>query len=356
MSGTSLDGIDVVLVDFSEQAPKILAKECTPYPSSLRNALKDLFLPGENEIDKLGELDNELGLHYSAAVLSLLDKANILPATIRAIGCHGQTIRHRPNVKRPFTLQIGNGHVIAVSTGIDTICDFRRRDMALGGQGAPLAPKFHEALFANKSSNRVIVNIGGISNISYLPASGAVTGFDSGPGNGLLDAWAELHTDKSYDEQGEWAASGEVVPELLEGWLETPFFSLAPPKSTGKEQFSLQWLTSTLEHDYPARDVQRTLTELTAQCVMQSVQAFCADTQEIFVCGGGVHNDFLMKRLSDLSSSDVLSTQAIGVDPDWVEAVGFAWLAKQTIENRPSSIPKVTGAKHEAVLGTLYRA
>lgn len=356
MSGTSLDGIDAVLVDFTETKPQILAKSCTPYPTALRSDLKALFLPGENEIDRLGELDNELALQYSSAVLSLLDQAKVLPTSVQAIGCHGQTIRHRPNAKHPFTLQIGNGHVMAVSTGIDTICDFRRRDMALGGQGAPLAPKFHKAFFADKSNNRVIVNIGGISNISYLPVKGATTGFDSGPGNGLLDAWAELHTDKSFDEKGEWAASGDIIPELLEGWLETPFFSLAPPKSTGKEQFSLHWLTNTLNHDYPARDVQRTLTELTAQCIMQSIQAFCADTQEIFVCGGGIHNDFLMRRLSDLSSCSVLSTSTLGLAPDWVEAVGFAWLAKQTVENKPSSMPQVTGARREAVLGTIYPA
>lgn len=352
MSGTSVDGIDAALVDFSEPQPKLLGTLYQEYSSELRQKIVDLCQPGLNEINRLGELDVQLGKAFASISQSLLKNHAIEPAHIRAIGSHGQTIRHHP--AQGFTLQIGDPNIIAAETGITTIADFRRRDIAWGGQGAPLVPAFHQTMFTAKDHHRIILNIGGIANITVLPTNGDLIGFDTGPGNTLLDAWMEKHCQKACDHQGAWAATGKINQELLANLLDDPFFKLTSPKSTGREYFNLAWLETFLTPDISPVDVQTTLVELTARSILAAAASHIS-SGEIFVCGGGVHNDFLMQRLHQLAASfSVQSTQSLGIDPNWVEAMAFAWLAKQTLEKKTGNIKAVTGAKRDTVLGGVY--
>lgn len=358
MSGTSVDGIDAAVVDFSEAYPAVVATHYTPYAAELKNQILSLCQPGDNEIERLGQLDVLLGKEFATAVKQLLNHASLSPQAITAIGSHGQTIRHAPHNNHRFTLQIADPNTIAAETGITTVADFRRKDIALGGQGAPLVPAFHQHVFTRTDKNRAIVNIGGIANVTMLPQhqQDNIIGFDLGPGNVLLDAWIKLHQDKQHDPQGEWGAQGSVQTDLLSQFLSDNFFKLSPPKSTGREHFNLAWLNQHLQHKkIAAVDVQATLVEMTARSIIEPIRHHFS-SGEILVCGGGAHNAYLMSRLSALAQPQcsVASTQLYGLDPDWIEAMAFAWLARQTINRQPGNLPGVTGATKTAVLGGIY--
>jgi anhydro-N-acetylmuramic acid kinase len=353
MSGTSLDGVDVALCAFDDSNCQMLATHFLPYPDALKLDLLALHEPTPNELEASILLGNSLAVHYADAVKELLKSANKKASDITAVGCHGQTIRHRPELG--FTLQIGNNALLVELTGISVVGDFRSRDIAAGGQGAPLVPAFHQAIFGSKDKNRAIINIGGIANITYLGKNGEVLGFDSGPGNMLLDSWTKLKTGKDYDADGAWAATGVVLDSLLTNMLAEPYFALPPPKSTGRDLFNDHWLK---QHQlYPhlrPQDVARTLVALTAHSIGDALKK-CGDINEVYLCGGGAHNQLLVDALQSLLGAvAVRSTKDLGIDVDWVEAVAFAWLAKQTIENKPSNMPAVTGASGLRVLGCIY--
>jgi len=361
MSGTSMDGIDAALVEFGDHTCRVLATLASDYPATLREQLLQAAgNPADCTVDRVGQLDQWVGECFRDAVLKLLSQADTDPQSVTAIGSHGQTIRHQPGAARPFTLQIGDPNTIAAGTAITTVADFRRRDIALGGEGAPLAPAFHCWLFSDPGRNRVILNIGGIANVTLLPAGGAtVTGFDTGPGNALLDGWIRSHLDKSFDENGEWAAGGSVSKHLLEAMMTDPYFDQSPPKSTGFEYFNAAWLHSKIsscqEKNISAVDVQATLSELTAQTIAHSILKIAPGIDEVLVCGGGFHNTDLLNRLRrHLPDTQIVSTDSCGLHPDWVEATAFAWLAKQCLEGKPGNLPAVTGAAHAEVLGAIY--
>ncbi len=360
MSGTSLDGIDIAIVDFSDDGMHLQAAETYPFTQSLRQDLLKLINSGRAHLQQLGQIDVALGYAYSEAINQLLAETHIEKQAIEAIGCHGQTVFHAPEAAYPFSMQIGNAHVVAEMTNIDTVADFRQRDMVLGGQGAPLVPAFHQALFHNDTENRVIANIGGIGNITILPANAEipVSGFDTGPGNVLLDQWYQQHHKDFYDDNGQWARGGEVDEDLLQRLMNDPFFQQSAPKSTGREYFNLNWLTNQLaELDKPinARTVQQTLLQMTAISISDAIKSCAEDTQSVFVCGGGAHNEVLMQALRDrLPGVKVTSTTALGLAPDWVEACAFAWLARQTMHHQPGNLPAVTGARKAAILGAVY--
>ena len=359
MSGTSLDGVDAALVEFSSATSFTVTDTLfTPYSAKQQSDLFALFTPGNHEIDAMGQLCRSLGAFSATAVNNLVQKAGLQPEDICAIGSHGQTIRHRPELTLPFSLQIGDPNTIAHNTGITTIADFRRRDIAAGGQGAPLAPAFHHAIFHNRSENRVIINIGGIANITWVPSDKNLlcTGFDTGPGNGLLDLWCKKHTGRSFDNQGEWAKSGTVIENLLQELLAFQYFDSPPPKSTGKEQFNEEWLNRYLEpyRTNKPEDIQATLLELTVTSLIKAISTYCNKVSNLYVCGGGALNTYLMERLTDASGIPTSSTQNLGVDPEWVEAIAFAWLARQTKHNLTGNLPSVTGAKQPVILGGVY--
>jgi anhydro-N-acetylmuramic acid kinase len=360
MSGTSSDGIDVALIK-TQPRINLLASHSVAISQELQEEIHRLADPTQGTIDQLGELDHKLGHAFADAVLELLQKSQIDIHQIAAIGSHGQTVRHRPSGKFPFTMQIGDPNIIATRTGITTVADFRRRDMATGGQGAPLVPGFHQAVFSSELSDRAIVNIGGMSNITWLPQShleSDVIGFDTGPGNVLLDGWIHQHLQQRFDHNGDWAAQGKLNKSLLDLLLAEYFFQQLPPKSTGREMFNMSWLKTQLERlnqAIPATDVQRTLLELTAKTIADSIQRLSADHKEIYVCGGGVFNQLLMQRLGELlAPCPVQSTEILGISPQWVEAMAFAWLAHQRMENKTGNICAVTGAKTASVLGAIY--
>lgn len=360
MSGTSLDGIDVALCQFETDACEVVATHFLPYSAELKQALLALHTPHTNELESSLILGNQLAQLYAKAVNILLNNQKISAKEITAIGCHGQTIRHRPNFSPElgFTLQIGNNALLAELTNISVVGDFRSRDIAAGGQGAPLVPAFHQAVFGSQTINRAIINIGGIANITYLSKNGEVLGFDSGPGNMLLDAWAKLKLDKDFDADGAWAATGVVHESFLTNMLAEPYFALPPPKSTGRDLFNDDWLKQHIlyPHTRP-QDVARTLVELSAHTISQALKKYCPSVDEVYLCGGGARNSLLVKTLkSMLAGTPVLNTDALGVGIDWLEAVAFAWLAKQTIEGKTSNLPAVTGAKGLRVLGAIYPA
>jgi anhydro-N-acetylmuramic acid kinase len=355
MSGTSLDGIDAAVADFSGAGIRLLHKHYQPFQPKLRASLLELHDEGRDELHRAAVAANQLSHAYAAAVRTLLAQAGIDPSRIAAIGCHGQTIRHRPDAG--YTLQLVNGALLTELTGIAVVCDFRSRDIAAGGQGAPLVPAFHHELFHDANRHRVIVNIGGIANVTDLPPAGAVTGFDCGPGNMLLDAWILDNMGKSFDENGMWASQGKVLPALLEALLDHDFFRLPPPKSTGRETFNLAWLRRTRSGTEAAVDVQATLLELTAASISRAISDHCPGATEIFVCGGGARNQALVGRLRVLLPGMKLDvTDALGVDAEWLEALAFAWLARQTVGGKPGNLPGVTGAKGPRVLGAIYPA
>ena len=358
MSGTSVDGIDAALVSIPVTGPlALLATHQHPFPVSVRDAIQTLMQPGPNEIEREGELDVQLGYLFADAVKALLAKSGLNPSRIRAIGSHGQTIRHRPHAPHPFTRQIGNPSVISEETGITTVADFRARDMAAGGEGAPLVPAFHHWLFRKSGVNRVIVNIGGIANITWLPAAedSTVLGFDTGPGNTLLDQWIARHQNQPHDRDGAWAACGHVQEELLARLLADDYFAKAPPKSTGREHFTLAWLEQQIVGNPAPEDIQATLAELTAASIAGGTNHLPDKPAEIYVCGGGSHNRHLLARLRALLPGiPIATTAALGLDPDWVEATAFAWLAHQTLAGHAGNLPSVTGARHPVLLGGIY--
>jgi anhydro-N-acetylmuramic acid kinase len=356
MSGTSLDGIDVALCKFEANEYEVIATHFLPYPAELKCSLLALHTPHTNELETTLLLGNQLAQLYADAVKKMLVATKVNANKIVAIGCHGQTIRHRPELG--FTVQIGNNALLSELTNITVVGDFRSRDIAAGGQGAPLVPAFHKAIFGSNTVNRAIINIGGIANITYLNKNGDVLGFDSGPGNMLLDAWAKLKLDQDFDADGAWAASGVVHESFLSNMLAEPYFALLPPKSTGRDLFNDAWLKQhTLYPHTRPQDIARTLVELSAYTICQALSRFCADVDEVYLCGGGARNGLLVGTIKTmLAGTPVMNTDALGVGVDWLEAVAFAWLAKQTIEGKPSNLPAVTGAKGLRVLGAIYLA
>ncbi len=359
MSGTSLDGIDAVLAEITDEGKtRLVANYYLPYSPDLRLQLLNLHIPQTNEIHLAALAANELARLYAGAVHSLLHQAGQDKAGIRAIGCHGQTLRHRPEAG--YTLQIGNAALLTELSGITVVSDFRSRDIAAGGQGAPLVPAFHAHVLRHPAIHRVIVNIGGVANLTDLPPAGPVRGWDTGPGNILMDAWIHQHNGAAYDNAGAWAARGKVNALLLDKLLSHDFLRLPPPKSAGREQFNrdyLQTLISTLPDPIGPVDVQTTLLEFTAQSLCDAIKKECGGVQEVYVCGGGVHNDALMQRIASLLTPvPVRSTETAGIDPDWMEALAFAWLARQTLHGFPGNLPEATGARGARILGAIYPA
>ncbi len=357
MSGTSLDGIDVVLADFSGSAPALHQTFFTPYSEALRAQLLALHQPGDDELNRSALLSNQLSHLYAEAVKSLLWQSNVTFEQVVAIGCHGQTVRHCPEAEKNYTIQLVNAALLAELTQITVVADFRSRDIAAGGQGAPLVPAFHQAIFKSAYASRAIINIGGIANITSLESDQPVIGFDCGPGNLLLDAWCLHHIGQAYDKNGDWAAQGEVIPGLLEKLLANQFFLLSPPKSTGRDFFNIEWLEGCLSGGEAAVDVQATLLHLTAITIADAIHRDCQTVKEVYICGGGAHNKLLIERLREaLPDRKVSLTDDLGVAADWVEAYAFAWLAQQAILAKPINLAAVTGAKGERILGAIYPA
>lgn len=364
MSGTSLDGIDAALVSIDANQFHVLQAFSATIPSALRAELLALCQGCDREIDRLGAADRLLGAELAKSALAVCGRAGISPDKVCAIGSHGQTIRHRPPSttqahQTAFTLQIGDPNTVAEHTGITTVSDFRRRDVAAGGQGAPLVPAFHAAAFSQPDTKRVIVNIGGMANVTVLEGNNKVSGFDTGPGNVLMDAWIQKNQHKPYDENGQWAASGVAIPVLIEHFLSDDYFLLQGPKSTGREKFNLQALEAILDKIPAARpeDIQHSLLQITAQSIVKAIHQHAPGYKEIYVCGGGAHNRTLTDAIEgQLPGCSLHSTRCLDIEPDWVEAVAFAWLAHQTLENLPGNLAEVTGASGPRILGTVCPA
>lgn len=366
ISGTSADGIDAALVRFdAARSPhcELVLGRTFPWAEALRARLVVLGQGGEAQsLEELGTLDVQIADAFAEAALALLAEAGVGAADLNAIGSHGQTVRHRPegayyDGRNPFTWQLGDGHRIAERCGVATVADFRRRDVAAGGHGAPLVPAFHAALLHAPDEDRAVLNLGGIANYTLLPADGAVRGFDTGPANCLMDAWHLLHRGGAYDADGDYAAQGEVDPELLARLLDEPWFALPPPKSTGREHFHLDWVRTRLSGGERPEDVQATLLELSAITIADALRAQQPDTRRLLVCGGGVRNARLLQAIAaQLPDTIIESTAAYGLDPDFVEAMAFAWLARQTLAGLPGNLPSVTGARGPRVLGVVYPA
>jgi len=361
MSGTSLDGIDAAIIDCSTRVPHVVAARTFAFESALRELLLDLAQErSEREIERLGEADHWLGERLAQAALTLIGEAGLTPRDVQAIGSHGQTVRHRPDGPHPFSLQVGDPNILAERTGITTVADFRRRDMAAGGQGAPLVPAFHAACFRSPDEDRAVLNIGGMANLTLLPADPAqpVGGFDTGPGNVLMDAWIHRERGARCDLDGAWAASGSPDPALLDALLQDPYFARTPPKSTGREYFHLGWLERHLDQPAaPAKDIQATLSALTAQSVAAALRRWAPQTRRVLVCGGGAHNTKLLADFRErMPQASIESTEAHGLHPGWIEAAAFAWMARETLAGRATNQPSVTGARVATLLGGIYPA
>lgn len=358
MSGTSMDGVDIVAVDFSNGKIQNLRMHSQLFPGKLKTDLNDLLNEYQINIQKIGEIDHQLALCYADAVAKLLAQSGFCADDIMAIGCHGQTVFHSPSTTFSFTMQLGDGNVLAAKTGIRTVVDFRRMDMAFGGQGAPLVPAFHQAFFNSDHENRAILNLGGIANITVLADDeDKVLGFDTGPANCLMDAWIQHIKGEKFDKGGKWASSGKVIPALLTEMLQDAYFALPAPKSTGRELFNLKWLKNHLKKlkEFTNEDIQATLVELTAASVANSVKKHAPHTNAMYVCGGGAFNKYLLKKLAwHLPNVRISDTEELGIPPQQVEAVAFAWLAMRRIKNLPGNLPSVTGAGKKVLLGTIY--
>jgi anhydro-N-acetylmuramic acid kinase len=362
ISGTSADGIDAALVDFGD-APalprgsrlRLVYGRTYPWPEPLRARLVALGQRTASlTLDDIGELDTRIGREFAAAAAAAMRESGVDPAQIHAIGSHGQTLRHRPGGDAPFTLQLGDPNTIAERCRITTVADFRRRDVAAGGHGAPLMPAFHAAMLGTQDEARAVLNLGGIANLTLLGSDVPVRGFDTGPANGLMDAWCLRHTGAGFDRGGGFALSGRIDTALLERLLDEPWFALPPPKSSGRDQFHLGWLESRLRSEAPA-DVQATLLALTTRTIADALRATQPQTKAVIVCGGGVHNPALLQSLAaELPQCRIESSAAHGLDPDFVEAMGFAWLARETLAGRPGNLPSVSGAVGLRVLGAVY--
>jgi anhydro-N-acetylmuramic acid kinase len=362
MSGTSLDGVDGVLVDFAPDTPLVLQHASAPFPAQLRTELLALNTPGDNELHRAALAGNALVQVYAQVVAALLGTSRFEAAAVTAIGAHGQTVRHRPQEfdGTGYTIQLCQPALLAELSGIDVVADFRTRDVAAGGQGAPLAPFFHQAVFGGGGETVGILNIGGISNLTLMRADGTLLGFDCGPGNSLMDAWCAQHTGRPYDDQGAWATSGRLLPALLEVLLDDPYFGKAPPKSTGRDLFNMPWLRTRLAQvDTPTtpEDVQATLAELTAAACSTDVLRHQPDLRRLIVCGGGALNTHLMHRLRALLPGVMVGSSAeAGLPPLQVEAAAFAWLARKTVRRVKLDLQSTTGARGARVLGCVYPA
>jgi anhydro-N-acetylmuramic acid kinase len=361
MSGTSLDGVDGVLADFSGAQPRVLAHHAMPFAPTLKQELLALNTPSDNELHRAALAANGLVRVYAQTVQALLQSTQTNASDVCAIGAHGQTVRHQPGAfdGTGYTLQLNNPALLAELTGIDVVADFRSRDVAAGGQGAPLVPVFHQGIFSQPNNTVGVLNIGGIANLSVLHANGDVLGFDCGPGNALLDHWCQTHTGDAFDNNGAWGASGKVIEPLLQAMLAEPFLHQAPPKSTGRDLFHPNWLAHKLSGfaNANAADVQATLTEFTARASVNDVLGYAADADELIVCGGGALNGLLMQRLqAGLPHVRVLSSAERGMPPLQVEAAAFAWLARQTMQGLPGNLQKVTGAQGARILGGIFKA
>lgn len=358
ISGTSADGIDAALVRFdTHDAPELIAARTFAYAPALRDEVLAVSQAATSiDLDRVGRLDHRIGAAFAQAARDLLDECGRCAGDVAALGSHGQTLRHAPFGDAPFTWQLGDPNLIAERAGITTIADFRRRDVAAGGQGAPLMPAFHARMLATREDDVAVLNLGGIANLTLLPRSGEIIGFDTGPANGLMDAWMLHHHGIGFDAEGRFAASGLADEALLSVLLAEPYFMLPPPKSTGRDLFHLPWLHERLAtRALAAADVQATLLELSARSVVQALLAHLPGVRRLLVCGGGVHNRTLMQRLSRLLDGvTVDSTARIGIDPDFVEAMGFAWLARQTLNGMAGNLPNVTGACGLRVLGAIH--
>jgi anhydro-N-acetylmuramic acid kinase len=353
MSGTSLDGVDGVLAEFPPESGRVLAHVHLPYPDDLRRELAALDHPGANELARAASAALAVAERYADCATALLSQTGIAPAQVQALGCHGQTVRHQP--RQGYTLQLLNGARVVERTGIRVVCDFRSRDVAAGGEGAPLVPAYHRAAFSAAGQTRVVVNVGGIANLTVLHADGRTQGFDTGPGNGLLDAWCQRHRGSAFDADGAWAASGEPLPALLGKLLSDPYFGKPAPKSTGREDFHIGWLDRALNGDERPQDVQATLLQLTARSIASAVTDVAPDASRLFLCGGGARNGALRSALAKaLPVCEIGVTDALGVPAEQVEATAFAWLAYRCMNGRPGNVPFVTGARGERVLGAIY--
>lgn len=356
LSGTSRDGVDAVLVNFNGDAMDMLHASCTPYPPAIKLTLEQLLATGRPPTSEVASLlDENLGRFFARTAQNLVREAGMEMRDIRAIGSHGQNVWHQPTGENPVTIQLGKGDLIARNTGTTVVADFRSADVSAGGQGAPLAPLFHEGLFRNENENRAILNIGGISNLTLLPAKGDVTGFDCGPGNCLMDAWTKRHLKKEFDNNGSWASRGRIDNHSLQKMLADPYFSLPPPKSTGLERFNLSWLEHMLHGSLLAEtDVQTTLAELTALGIARSLHESNLP-ERLLVCGGGVHNKFLLDRIAAALPGVIIeSTAGHGADPDWAEGLLFAWLAKQRLSHKHHDTRLITGATRPVLLGKIF--
>lgn len=359
MSGTSLDGVDGVLANIDDHGIAVRAHRHRPFPPALRDELLALNQRGADELHRAALAANGVACCYAEVVTGLLAAAGVEPAMVVALGAHGQTVRHQPRAfdGTGYTLQLINAALLAERTGIDVVADFRSRDVAAGGQGAPLVPAFHARCFADPAADIAVLNLGGIANLTLLPAAGPVRGFDCGPGNVLLDLWHQEHQGGAYDDGGRWAAGGTVDAPLLARWLAEPYFALAPPKSTGRDLFHRDWLQARVPPALDPRDVMATLAELTARAAVDALRQHAPGTTRLFVCGGGAFNAHLMARLTALLQGvRVVSTAAVGIPPDQVEALAFAWLAWAFDERRAGNLVAVTGAAGPRVLGALYPA
>lgn len=356
MSGTSLDGVDAVLAALDGERIECVASHHLPFDDAIRSEALALHERGADELHRAALLGNHLAHSYADAVNGLLKKVRRGDTPpVRAIGCHGQTVRHSPH--EGYTLQLNNPALLAELTGITVIADFRSRDIAAGGQGAPLVPAFHDALFRSPNAHRVILNLGGIANLTNLAPESATIGFDCGPGNMLMDAWAQQNIDRLYDENGAWASTGQPLPDLLARLMQHPFLALTPPKSCGREEFGLAWLTRQLDGNEAPEDVQATLVEFTVASVADALRRHCGSPDELYVCGGGAHNGLLMRMLGErFTTWRVATTDFLGLPAEHVEAMAFAWLAQRTLHGEPGNLPAVTGAHGPRILGAIYPA
>ena len=354
MSGTSMDGIDAALVDLDTNT--FIDGITKPFPDKTRQAINRI-LAGYHDLGSYSQLNTMLGQAFAQSVIDLLRKTNKKAEEIEAIGSHGQTLCHNTGSAIPYTVQSGCAHTIAEMTGIKVVADFRTRDLVLGGQGAPFAPIFHQALFANMGYPLAVVNIGGIANLTFLSATNKVSGYDIGPGNCLMDGWILHHLGKNYDHNGDWAASGQVNEPMLAKMLDDPFFKQSYPKSIGKEYFSSEWLQNHLPLTYLAHDIQATLSQLTAVTIAASIEAQGEMPRQVLICGGGAHNNLLLNNLRQLlPAMNVQSTQAFDINPDFIEAHMFAWFADKALNNIPLDLQHITGSKRKAILGAIYPA
>jgi len=354
MSGTSLDGIDIALVKIYKNKISVLDFFQINYPNIIKETILALHFPKNNELENSYMLSNKLAAMTGKGINHLLKKNNLTAKQIKGVGYHGQTIRHRPD--KGYSIQIGNADLLSEITNLTVISNFRNRDIAAKGQGAPLVPAFHKNLFFSKIKNRIILNIGGISNITFLSTNGSILGFDCGPGNILMDHWIKTNRNLNFDKNGNWAKKGQVINDLLKHFLKDNFFKTKPPKSTGRDQFNLKWIKKGIKKTYLPEDIQRTLLELTAITILDAIETYCLRADEIYLCGGGAKNIFLIQTLKNKTNLAIKTTTDLNLPEQQVEAVAFAWLANQALDKKFNNSPTVTGAKGFRILGSIHQS